>query len=203
MKRMSLAAALFVALSAGPGRADTVPQLVGVPAEYTPGTSFTFEVRVPGVADFAGFSVQLVFETAVLDPDLAVTAAPDPTQYPFPSISGFSATPTPPDPGGTVYTLTIADSGPGTFTEPGVNDLLAVVTVNPGLGLTGPITISVGSETALLYNMEGRNDQFPEPVVVEQGVPPGPVPAPPAIVLLGVGALVLAGWTRLNRPTVA
>jgi len=202
MKRMLMTFAV-VGLFASSARADTIPEIVGLPGTYTPGTSFTFEVRVPGLPDFSGFAVQLVFETTVPNPDLTITAVAGAGQYPFTDASNFTLNQTAPDPGATFFSATITGSGPLTFTTAGTNDLLAFVTVNPGTNLTGPITVSIGGETVLIYNMEGRNDSPPEPAIVQQAdLPPPsttPVPAPAGAVLLGLGGLLLAARNRLLR----
>lgn len=197
MHRLLAFLAFLALLTLGtPSRADTVPQFEGIPATYSPGVPFSFNVLAPDLFDFTGFTVLLRFEASVIDPDLSATAAPGVGRYPFSSTGGFTVNGTPPGLGETIYTLTFGDSGPLTMTTAGVRDLLAVVTVTPGATLTGDITITSGSETVLLYNTEGRNDGPPEPAVVGQGAA---VPAPAGVVLVGIAGLVLACRNRLKR----
>jgi hypothetical protein len=200
MRRTTLGAIALLGLVAGPARADTVPQIVNVPDTYTPGTPFTFQVRVPGLADFASYSVQLLFETEVSNPNLSVSFAPNPSQYPFPSSAGFTVTPVPPSSGDSTYVYTISDSGPLTFTTPGTKDLLANVTVLAGADV-GAITIEVGGDTTLDYNKEGRRDTLPGPSSPITPLAGGttPVPAPAGIVLLGIGSVLLAARKRVLR----
>jgi hypothetical protein len=200
MERMTLAAVAALVLAVAPARADTLPLILDAPATYTPGSSFTFEVRVPGVVDFAAYSIELVFDIAVPNSSLAVTATPDPGQYPFPSLSNFQATPGG-VPGST--TLTLSDfTSPGVTTTAGTNDLIAVVSVTPGPGFTGPITISVNPDT-LLFDINREQTPSvnpPEPITVEQGAgPPAVVPTPAAWVTLGIGGLILAARRRVLR----
>ena len=120
-------------------------------------------------------------------------------RWPSDDHAGFTAVPQS-FPGTNQYTLTISDSGAPVNTVAGVNDLLAVVTVSPGADLSGPIVISVGADTLLRYNTEGRPpDNFPEPVTVQQGPGVIGVPAPAAWVTLAAGGLILAGRGRLRR----
>jgi hypothetical protein len=186
----------LLALATAPVRADIVPQFEGIPATYSPGVPFSFNVLAPDLFDFTGFNVLLRFEASVIDPDLTATAAPGVGRYPFPTTGGFTVNGTPPGPGETIYTLTFGDSGPLTFTAAGVRDLLAVVTVTPGATLTGDITITSGNETVLIYNTEGRDDGPPSPAVVGEGAA---VPAPAGVVLVGIAGVVLGVRNRLKR----
>lgn len=194
-------AVLALALSAtSPARADTLPLLEGVPGTYSPGTAFTFAVRVPALFDLSSYSVDLVFSTEVADPPLfasasaALTAA-DGGRYVFPSNAGFQSTLTTFN-GGTEILLTLTDSGALTNTVPGANDALALVTVTPGATLTGPIRISLGSDTLFDANFEGGVPAGFEPFMVQQAGDPNPVPAPPGVALFALGALALLRRAR-------
>ena len=205
MVRMTWIAAALLAATAGVVRADYVPFFAGVPDTYTPGTQFTFSVLVPNIHSFSRYSIELDFETTQVHPTLGLSAAPGPANYPFPTTANFqSSSPTVLD--ATGLSLTISDStSPSVNVTPGVNDLLAVVTVTPGADLTGPLTISVDGNSRLLYNTEIRpGDTLPNPVTVDQAAvvvgPPTPVPAPPGLVALGIGGLALLVRRCVLRP---
>lgn len=198
MTRNALAALALVLSATAPARADTLPLLEGVPGTYSPGTAFTFTVRVPALLDLSSYSLDLVFGTEVTDPPLfaqasaALTTA-DGGRYVFPSNAGFQSTLTTFD-GGTEILLTLADSGPLTNTTPGANDTLALITVTPGATFTGPITISLGADTLFGANFEDGTPPGFEPFTVQQaggGGDPNPVPAPPSVALFALGALAL------------
>ncbi len=199
MTRMALAVAA-VGITLGSARGDTVPQFVNVPDSYTPGVPFSFEVRVPGVPDFAGFFLELLFETTIPDPELTATAAPGVGAYPFPSVAGFTAEATFPGPGETAFLLTISDFGSPVTTQAGVSDFLATVTVSPGAGFSGPIEISLGGGSFLDYNTEGRDDSFPDPLSVSEAESTA-VPAPAGWLTLALGGLLLRTRARLRRET--
>jgi hypothetical protein len=196
MRRITFAVAMLAGL-AGSARADGIPQIDGLPPNptYTPGIPFSFEVRAPGLPDFSGFNVQLLFEASVPDPDLSAVAVEPSSQYPFPS-GAFSSGGLPPDPGGDTYTLMFSGGGPSVFTTAGVNDLLAIVTVTPGADLTGEIDISFGNQTVLSYNQEGGTFPLPGTLTVEQAEP---VPAPAGIILAGIGGVLLSCKRWLSR----
>ena len=203
MTRMFFALVALVGCCAGSARAETLPLLDGIPATYTPGTPFQFVVRVPALSDFTAFSVDLIFGTDIPDPPLFVSAqraavAPD-GRYVFPTNGTFQWT-TSFVGGSSEVVLTFADqTAAPVVTQPGLNDALAIVTVRPGLTLTGPLTIAIGSETAFEINAE-INYPAPEPVSVAQvSGPANPVPAPASAALLGFGGLLLGTWHRLRR----
>ncbi len=202
MNRMLLALALTIVWFQARAEADTLPQVLDIPSTYTPGTAFSFQVLVPGLPDFTGYTIEILFDTEVLDPDLTLSAVPVAAQYPFPTTTGFTSS------GGVIAgtasaSITFSDSSlPGVFTTPGVNDLLAVVTVLPGSGMTGTITISFGSGTELLFNMEGSDGfELPDPTTVlqEEVLPPVPVPAPTALLSATIGITLLLGRKRRQR----
>lgn len=198
MLRIALAALALALCATSPARADTLPLLEGVPGTYSPGTAFTFTVRVPALIDLTSYSLDLVFATEVADPPLfasasaALTAA-EGGRYVFPSNAGFQSTLTTFS-GGTEILLTLADSGPLTNTVPGTNDTIALVTVTPGADFKGPITISLGSDTLVDANFETGTPPPFDPITVNQaggGGDPNPVPAPPGVALFALGALAL------------
>jgi hypothetical protein len=200
MMRSALAALALTLCASAPARADTLPLLEGVPDTYSPGTAFTFTVRVPALTDLTSYSIDLVFSTEVTDPPLFASASAALTtanggRYVFPSNAGFQSTLTTFN-GGTDVLLTIADSGPLTNTTPGVNDTLALVTVTPGADFKGPITISLGADTLVSANFENGTPPPFDPITVQQagdtgGGDPNPVPAPPGVALFALGALAL------------
>ena len=205
MKRMAFAVVVLVGCCAAPARADTLPLIEGVPGTYTPGQLFTFQVRVPVLLDLNKYMVELVFSTGAPDPSLLAfptAAAPAPGgRYVFPSNGNFAFEYTA-EPGSSDVVLTFSDfTSPPVNTVPGTNDTLATVTVLPGAGQTGPITITVGGGTAFDFNTEFGSPPPPEPIVVQQagGGTGNPVPAPPGAVLLGIGGLLLAGRRAVAR----
>ena len=197
MKRMAFAVVVLVGCCAAPARADTLPLIEGVPGTYTPGQLFTFQVRVLSLLDLNKYMVELVFSTTVTDPSLLAfptVATPAPGgRYVFSSSGNFAFDYSAP-PGSSDVVLTFSDfTGPPVTTVPGTNDTLATVTVLPGAGQTGPITITVGGGTAFDFNTEFGSPPPPEPIVVQQagGGTGNPVPAPPGAVLLGIGVVLL------------
>jgi len=200
MLRMPFAVAVaFAALTAGTSRADVIPLFNDVPATYIPGTPFTFQIIVPEVNGLNSFNVDLIFDTAVTSPDITVSAAPLASQYVFPTTSGFT-TSSFTGPGPNEVSVLFSDSAitPVT-TVTGVNDLLGVVTVSPGADLTGPITISFDSSSGVNYFTEGF-DVLPDPVTVDQGMPPPPtVPTPAGWLSMAIGVLILGGRERLKK----
>jgi MYXO-CTERM domain-containing protein len=201
MLRSALAALALALCATSPARADTLPLLEGVPDTYSPGTAFSFTVRVPALFDLSSYSLDLVFATEVANPPLFASASAalttaDGGRYVFPSNAGFRSTLTTFD-GGTEILLTLADRGALGDTNRGSNDTLALVTVTPGTTFAGPITISVGADTLFEANFENGTPPGPEPFTVKQagdtggGGDPNPVPAPPAVALFALGALAL------------
>jgi hypothetical protein len=199
---MALAVVALVAGSAPPARADTLPIVENLPATYTPGQSFSFQLGLPQLYEFTGYTLQLNLETQVQNPALGVSGAAATSNYPFAASTSFqSSTGTTID--GSGVTLTISDSvaEPGvTVTPPstgiaGSNYSLATVTVSPGASLTGPIALSVDPSSVFFYNTEFGSYNTPANIPpIDQATTgsPAPVPAPAGAVLLGVGGLVLA-----------
>lgn len=214
MKRAVLAVVAAVGLTAAPARAETLPLIEGMPSTYTPGQPFSFTLRVPELLGLAAYNLELKFGTTVTNPPLLAFATPaDADRYVFGSTDrlgfGFAI-----DPNGTEVRLSLIDPfdnlpgrDPGVDVVAGANDTLATITVSPGVGLTGPITISVGDATNFQYILESGTFDPPSPFVVQQadtGPPVGgnPVPAPPAALLLGFGAVALLARAKLTRRAV-
>jgi hypothetical protein len=201
MKRMALAVVVVCACCTGPVRADTLPMIDNLPATYTPGQAFTFQLTLPALTDFSDYNLQLIFDTDVQNPPLFASGAAATSKYPFPSSAGFQSTLSR-DSTSNQITLTIADStSPNVTVTPGTNDALATITVTPGADFTGEIRLSVGTDSVFHYNTEDNNFDFPTNIPpIEQGAS-GPVsaPAPPGALLLGAGALILGLRMRLRR----
>jgi hypothetical protein len=202
--------ALALAVLAGaaaPARADVLPQFVGLPGNYLPNTPFTFELRAPGLTALTEFSLDLIIETPSPDPVTLLSVSvvrPGDADYPFGATGSFSTSQTS-FPVSTRFTIHIegASAGPGVDTTPGLNDLLATITVLPGPGMVEPITFSI-DPVSMLFNAlteSGQGLQAPDPVTVfpEQTDPPTPTPAPAGVVLLGIGGVVLAARRRVAR----
>lgn len=184
-------------------RADTQLLFSGYPTEYTPGTPFSFAVQFggnPGPQSLLAYSVAMSFETA--DPTQLLVEVSKPG-----SLSTFVF--------GTNPSVLLGTTGIGSSTlsfnfdgsqstddgpvQPvdiviGQNDILGVITVTPRLGLTGPITLSLnGDETSFDNGGEPVSFSVPQAVTAQQGEGSNAsVPAPPALVLMGVGLAVMA-----------
>src|SRR4051812_42873905 len=98
MRRIAFAVAVALACCCSSARADTqplidgLPRIAGVPETYTPGTPFTFEVRVPRLADFTSYSVELIFSTPETpDPLLTASATAAASHYPFTGTANFQS----------------------------------------------------------------------------------------------------------------
>jgi hypothetical protein len=194
-----LAVVAFVACSAAPLRAETLPIIEGLPGTYTPGQAFSFDVRVPQLPDLSSYTVELLFTGSLASPIQSAGAtppAPPPTgRYVFTSNAGFV-----PDFSASEGRLTLSDSGFTPVTLQNVNDTIAHVTVTPDANLTGDLVISLGPNSNFQYNPEGPFYDAPQPIRVEMATPAGPaVPAPPGVVLFAVGGLALAARARFVR----
>jgi hypothetical protein len=186
---------LFVAFAAigwsASLRADTAPIFSDLPSTYVPGTSFTFNVSAPDLTDLGAYNVELVFQTTVNPTNLLTITAAPPTNlnlYPFGTLDNYLQGG--PFVSGNSIHLTLSDftlSDPGVTTVAGVNDLLAQVTVMPGAGLTGPISISVAPDSLQFDTLDGDPipSNPPGAAFVSQSGGATPVPTPPALFLMG------------------
>jgi hypothetical protein len=199
---MTFAVVALVAFGSETVRADTLPIIDNLPTTYTPGTSFEFQLRVPALVDFTSYSLDLVFDTNVTNPQLTASGSPAATGYPFPSSAGFSS-PASTQTGSQQVTLTISDStSPGVTVTPGTNDALATITVTPDASLTGPIQLSIGPTSLFHYNTEDITYDAPTNIpAIEQATvgSPTPVPAPAGAVLFGFGGLLLSARVLRRR----
>lgn len=201
LRNALVAAALF--LAAGSARADTLP-LIGVPGSYDPGVSFSFDIYAPGLVGLTDYTLQFSVTAGAAPnlPDLAVTAAPASTAYPFPDTTNFSASNSA-SPGVNSFFVTLSDasSGSGVDTILNVSDHLATITISPGVNLSGPIVIEFTQNE--FTTARDVSFDLPPPIIItprEDPTPPTePVPAPPALVLLGIGGLCLAARNRFRR----
>lgn len=193
-------------------RADTIPLFVGdgggpFPGSYQPNTPFTFELRAPGLNSFTDFNLDLIVETASLNPNTLLSVEvfrPGDGEYVFGATGVFGSsqsaiidTPN--------FTVNIAGSiaGIGVSTVAGANDLLARIRVTPGTGLNEPVTffIDAGTYTIGASSESGQGLQPPDPVTVFPETAPDPtvVPGPGGAVLLGVGGVLLLARRRFSR----
>lgn len=215
MKRYLLAVAVLAGLTSAPARADSLPLIEGLRTEYVPGQAFSFTVRIPELLGLSGYRLELVFSTEAPNPRLLAApsftpTAGDPSTYVFGPTDQAAFTL---DMSGPDVRLTITDSfdaprdPPTDVTPENGNSFLATVTVTPlaasnGLpSVSGPITISIGGNTSFLISSESGPFDTPGPFTIQQAEPPSgnPVPAPPAVLLLGIGGLALAARARLTR----
>jgi len=206
VRTIALALAALAA-AAAPTRADVIPQFVGVPTSYVPGTPFTFELRAPGLTAFTDFNFDLLVETASPDPVtlLAVSVdRPADAAYPFGAAGTFNTSPSA-VPGSNQYTITVsgATGGAAVNTTAGSNNL-ATVTVTPGATLAEPITFSIdpGAYRFGALTEKGQTLQPPDPVTVfPTDVPPtgNPGPGPGGAVLMGLGGALLLARRRFAR----
>lgn len=201
MFRLSFVLSLaLVSLTAGSSRADVLPLFTNVPAVYIPGTTFTFQITVPdGLNGLSNYEVGLIFDATVDNPPLTASAAKPTLGYVFPGTNGFTSSSST-GPGPNEFSVSFSDSiAPNFVSTMTGQDVLATITVNPGIDLTGPITVSFSGDTSVTYFSEGL-DITPGPVVIDQGVPPPPtVPTPAGWISFTLGALILAGRDRLKR----
>jgi hypothetical protein len=203
VRTIALALVTLAAVTA-PARADVIPQFVGVPGTYVPGTPFTFELRAPGLTAFTDFNFDLIVGTTSPDPVtlLSVSAdRPGDAEYAF-GASGTFSTSQSAVPGSSEFTVNIAGtSSGGVNTTGGAPDLLARITVNPTTSLSEPIMFSIdaGTYSVNALSETGQALQPPDQVTVfPADVPPTgtPVPGPGGVVLLGVGGLLLLARKR-------
>jgi hypothetical protein len=205
MPRMPFVLSVAIAfVFSGTGRADTLPLFNNVPAQYTPGTPFTFQITLPTMLSdgsafngLSNYQVGLVFDAAVNSPALSVSAAPPASGYVFSSTSGFTQGSFA-GPGQNEVSLQFSDSiAPNIVTVGPGNDILADITVSTGSTLTGPITVSFTSNTSVTYFNEGI-DVTPPAVTIDQGsAPPPSVPTPAGWVTLAIGTCILAIRKRI------
>jgi hypothetical protein len=196
---------VLISLTAGNCRADILPLFSDVPSTYIPGTPFTFQIVLPdGLNGVSAYQVGLVFDAQVDSPPLTVSAAPTVPGYIFPTTTNFTSNSFS-GPGANEVSLQFSDSVPPAnyiFTMPG-QDLLATITVNPDITMTGQITISFTSDTLVTYFTEGF-DSTPPSVTIDQGCPPAPsVPAPAGWITLALGSLILIGRNRILKRSQA
>jgi len=204
MTRMPfVVAAVLVGVITGNARADLLPLFGDVPSTYIPGTSFTFQIVMPDMLSdgsplngLSQFQVGLVFDAAVNNPALGVSASAPSSGYVFPATSGFTSDSFS-GPGPNEVSLQFMDSISPNFVTVGPGqDILATVTVSPDASLTGPITVSFTSYTNVTFFSEGF-DQTPPSVTIDQGIPP--VPTPAGWLTLSIGSLILIGRNRLLK----
>jgi hypothetical protein len=194
---MLRALVVFAALTtfAGATRADTLP-LLGVPAGYTPGQAFSFDIYAPGLVGLTDYTLQFSVTAGSPPnlPDLTVQVDPAASAYPFPDTSNFATSQSVVAGVNSIFvTVSDATSGSGVNTLSGVNDHLATVSISPGVNLSGPITISFMQNDFTTSRDVGFD--LPPPIVIPElpsGPNPEPVPAPPGVVLAGVAGLCLA-----------
>jgi hypothetical protein len=205
MLRMSIALSLsLVAWNTGTCRADTLPLFSDVPGSYTPGMPFSFEITLPdGLNGLSTYNIGIVFDASVFNPKLSASANPPTSGYVFPTATGFAPNPSQssPGPGFNEISLSFSDSSPTSVSTSSSNNILAVVTVNPGISLTGDLTISFTDDTSVTYFSEGF-DSPEDSVTISQKPTPAPsVPAPPGWLSLAIGGLMAVGlyWLRLIR----
>ncbi len=198
MKRIAFAVFALVACCASPAWAETLPLITGLPATYTPGVPFTFNLSVPPLPDFNSYTLELVFTTEPINPPLFAEGSAAVANYVYPDAVGFTSTlNTFVDTNQVV--LTISDTtAPAVTVTPGTNDQLATITVTPDATLTGPIQLSIGVDSLFSYSTEQREYPFLEDIpTINQADPANPVPAPAGAVLFAIGGLAL--WARARK----
>jgi len=187
---------LSAALVSAPASLQAGSVLLETPTEYAPGDAFTVGVRLSAVSNLALYNIELVFRTSGQPASLLTISPPEApaSGYVFPSTEYFLATPQIWD---DEYRITLGDfllTSPGVDVLPGVNDLVAVLTVSPAAGLIGPITVFVDSDSLFLDDPEGSS-------LLTPGTPPSAlvtqtqaVPAPGSLVGALIGLTTLAGY---------
>jgi|GEM_PF-2190832 len=206
MIRTLIALAVLILTSfLAPLRADTQLLVSGFPTEYNPGSSFSFDVKfggIPGPGQILTYSIAMNFSAG--DPSQLLVEVNKPGD-----LSTFVF--------GTSDSILLSASGLGvsdlafTFSgsqlllpgdpppQPadvvvGQNDILGTITVTPGLGFTGPITLLLNRQVSS-FDTGGEAISFTVPgaATAQQGeVAATPVPAPAAWMLMSMGLAVLA-----------
>lgn len=204
--------ALAVLTGAAPAvRADVIPLFTGdggapFPGTFQLNTPFVFELRAPGLNSFTNFNLDLIVETASLDPVTLLSVdvfRPGDAEFVF-GAGGTLASSQSAVGGSPQFTVSLAGaiSGGGVNTVAGANDVLARFRVTPGPNLNEPVTffIDAGTYTINASSESGQGLQPPDPVTVFPEAPPtAPVPAPGGVVLLAAGGVLLLARRRFTR----
>ena len=171
-------AVVLTAMTAGIGRADLIqiPAFTNVPSSYTPGTPFQFEITAPlltnsgnPVSGIQAFNIDLLFTATNASTNLTVSAAQPGADYIFPGSTSFTSIASPGQTANQVY-LQFSDSiGTNSISTSSSNYIFGVVTVTPGVNLTGNLEIQYFYST---YN--SSNGAF-TPTVVEGSIMEGNV----------------------------
>ena len=209
MRRFALLVAVLP-LVATPCAAAPTLTLESLPAAYTPGEPFTFDVLLTGAEDLASYfiEVELALETGQPGTDAWFpVAGPPASRYVFfdhdtyfeaavhtvagqhlISLSGFN------DPDGD-HVLDSVDTVAGT------NDRVATITVETLPGLTGMVYLSLAATTLELDSPQQTGGGVPVPIAGFATLqadlatqPPAviPVPEPATLALAAIGGLGLA-----------
>ena len=211
MRTIVLALACLTGATA-PARADVIPIFTGdgggpFPGSYQLNTPFTFELRAPGLNAFTDFNLDLIVETASLDPISLMSVdvfRPGDAEYVF-GASGTFGSNTSAVSGSPQFTVNITGTsgGGGVNTVSGANEVIARIRVTPGPNLNEPVTffIDAGSYSIGGTPESGQGAQPPDPVTVFPETPPtpAPVPGPGGVLLLGVGGVLLLARRRFAR----
>jgi hypothetical protein len=210
VRTIVLALALLTG-AAVPARADVIPIFTGdgggpFPGNYQLNTPFTFELRAPGLTTFTDFNLDLIVETASLDPVTLMSVEvfrPGDAEYAFGAVGTFDSSQSAIG-GSPQFTVNIAGTNGGSFVNitGGVNDVLARIRVTPGPNLNEPVTFYIDAGS---YTIGGTPEdipalQPPDPVTVFPETPTAPaaVPGPGGALLLGVGGMLVLARRRFT-----
>lgn len=149
-------------LSAGSGFAAVAINFDGLPSSYTPGVAFSFDVRLSGVASLAAYNLEVSVENGAVVPGVDFNAtAVSGNPYLFPSTANFLTSSTPL---GNALVVSMSDFNDpdGNFVlddepiVPGVNDVVARLTVITSPDATDFISLGIEFSTLLLLDADGN-----------------------------------------------
>lgn len=175
---------------------------IEAPATYTPGETFQCQVILTGVDHLASFTMDLILSSSsgAAGTDFSFDDAETPdTWYVFTGEStvGFSHS----TPGDSQVTIgdSLSDLTKEVSTAAGVNDLLALVTIQTSAQMSGILSISFDPDYLYLDNKDGSSIPYYNDLV-ESLAPTtlAVVPEPASLLLVsgGLGAVLLRRRAR-------
>ena len=190
----------LLGLTAGSGFAQVAITFDGLPASYTPGTSFSFDVRLSGVAALAAYNLEISVENGAAIPTVdfdasAVSGSP----YLFTTTANFlSSTGT----AGNALVVSISD-----FNDPdnnfvfdnetivsGVNDIFAKLTVTTSPTATDDISLGIEFSTLLLLDADGNPvPGSGDPTLAFARIPAVVVPEASTFVMMSMASSAIIG----------
>ena len=205
-----LAIVLGLVMLSDSARAETVLSLDGLPATYTTGMSFLFNVQLTGAEDLNLYSIDLTLEaqsgSAGVDFFFDENLATEPmSRYVFgsPGLNpdGFIASA---DVEGDLATLNLSDLlGIGEMVETvnGVNDLVATVAITTTSDV-GDLSIAFDTQFLELLDDSGADIPSFGNLTVSAPETVAVIPEPSALCLCVLGFLGMLAWGYMRRKQV-